>query len=122
MSDATASRARLEALKRAAREYLDLRLRFSKRSDWLAIEENRALLELLDRHPVLEELFPDLRQKLKSWIEWFADDAGYEKFIDSCKKRIGEAKTVEEVLKVLEDVDRERFEREFSGPKEVEEK
>jgi hypothetical protein len=111
--------ARLEALKRAAREYLDLRLRFSKRSDWLAIEEGRALLELLDRHPVLEEVFPDLRQKLESWIEWYADSTAYEKFIGSCRKRIDEAKTVEEVLKVLEDVDRERFEREFSGPKEV---
>jgi hypothetical protein len=108
---------RLEALKRAAREYLDLRLRFYKRSEEVAVEEYKAFIELLDRHPILQELYPGLRQKLESWMKWCEDTASYEDFIALSRKRIEEARTVEEVLEVLENVNRECFERELSGPR-----
>jgi len=107
----------LEALKRAVREYLDLRLRFFMRSGWLSAEECRELLEWLDRHPIIEELFPRLRRTLKSCMKWCADTTSYEEFIDSSRRRVEEAKTIEEVVAVLEDVNRELFERGLSGPR-----
>lgn len=94
---------RLEALKAAANEVLDLYLWYFRRATEIEIEGHQWLRTIVDRHPVLEEVWPAVRQYIRIAIDRLERcRRGYEDYVASLRKEIHNAKTVSEVLEVLE--------------------
>jgi hypothetical protein len=94
---------RLEALKAAANEVLDLYLWYFRRAAEIEIEGHRWLRMIVDRHPILEEVWPAVRQYVRITTDWFEKcRRGYEDYVASLRKEIHDAKAVGEILEVLE--------------------